>query len=193
MQREYVLRILQLSAARQPAQALVAERIAALVRAQERCFFRDCMPGHITGSAFIVDHTGERFLLHHHKKLDRWLQFGGHADGEADPLAVAQREALEESGLAGLEVLAETVLCEGASLALPADLDVHVIPARGAEPEHEHHDIRYAFRAPLHAEVAISDESLALRWFPVAQLEQVIHEEGLLRLARKALALVQRA
>ncbi len=193
MHRDHILRILELSAGRHPEHAAVAERIAALVRSRERCFSRDCMPGHITGSAFIVDHTGERFLLHHHKKLDRWLQFGGHADGEADPLAVAQREALEESGLAGLEVLAETVLCEGASLALPADLDVHVIPARGAEPEHEHHDIRYAFRAPLHAEVAISDESLALRWFPVAQLEQVIHEEGLLRLARKALALVQRA
>lgn len=169
----------------------MAERIAALARSRERCFFRDCWPGHITGSAFVLDHAGERFLLHHHRKLDRWLQFGGHADGATDPLAVARREAEEESGLTGLVLIAESVECDGAALPLPADLDVHMIPARGTEPEHEHHDLRYAFRAPADAQVALSDESLALRWFPVADLESVIREEGLLRLARKAIALAR--
>jgi 8-oxo-dGTP pyrophosphatase MutT (NUDIX family) len=193
MHRQHILHVLAHYAQQHPAEAHESERISSLVRAQERCFFRDCLPGHITGSAFIVDHRGEHFLLHHHKKLNRWLQFGGHADGETDPLAVAKREALEESGIHALTLVAQRVPLDGSSLALPADVDVHVIPARGSEPEHEHHDLRYVFRAPPEATIAISDESLALRWFPCAELERVVHEAGLLRLARKALVLARDA
>jgi 8-oxo-dGTP pyrophosphatase MutT (NUDIX family) len=80
-----------------------------------RCFHRDCFPGHFTGSALVVSADGSRALLHHHRKLDRWLQFGGHCDGDVNVPRVAQREAFEESGISGL-ILAS---------ARPFDLDIH--------------------------------------------------------------------
>jgi hypothetical protein len=96
------------------------------------CFERSCVPGHFTGSAWLVDRTGQRVLLTHHRKLDRWLQLGGHADGDGDLAGVALREAEEESGLTDLVVEPEIF-----------DLDRHVIPARGNEPEHWHYDVRF--------------------------------------------------
>jgi 8-oxo-dGTP pyrophosphatase MutT (NUDIX family) len=131
-----------------------------------------------------------RFLLTHHRKLDRWLQLGGHADGEPDVAAVALREAREESGLPGLAFL-------GPAGAGPhpfaIDLDVHAIPARGCEPAHEHHDVRFAFVASG-GEARASRESHALRWFEMESLDSVLAALGadasLLRLGRKARALL---
>jgi 8-oxo-dGTP pyrophosphatase MutT (NUDIX family) len=96
-------------------------------------------PGHLTASALVIDARGApdsgRFLLHHHRKLRRWLQFGGHIEtGETDPLAAAIREAAEESGLGDLRPL----------VTRPLDIDVHPIPARADQPEHLHLDVRYA-------------------------------------------------
>src|SRR5579859_4895881 len=95
----------------------------------ERVFRREAREGHFTGSAWLVSADGERVLLTHHRKLGRWLQLGGHADGDTDLAQVALREAEEESGLVGLAVEPE-----------PFDLDRHRIPARGTEPEHWHYD-----------------------------------------------------
>lgn len=99
-------------------------------------FDRSHPPGHFTGSAWLVSADGRRVLLTHHRKLRRWLQLGGHADGDTDLAQVALREAIEESGLAGLRVD-------------PAifDLDRHCIPACGDEPAHWHYDVRYVVRA----------------------------------------------
>ena len=83
---------------------------------------RTCMPGHLTGAALLVDSTRTRVLLNHHRKLGRWLQFGGHADGDANLLGVAWRETVEESGIEPMTFSRR-----------PIDLDVHVIPARGAK------------------------------------------------------------
>ena len=100
------------------------------------CCERTLQAGHFTGSAWLVSQDGQRVLLTHHRKLDRWLQLGGHADGDADLARVALREAQEESGLAGLAVEREIF-----------DLDRHRIPARGDEPEHWHYDVRFVVRA----------------------------------------------
>ena len=117
-------------------------------------------PGHFTASAFILSPAGDALLLVHHAKLDRWLQPGGHVEpGDPDLLAAARREALEEVGLADL-----TCAAEG-----PFDLDVHAIPARGAEPAHEHFDVRFLFRAP-HQQVHRSEESHDARWVPLREL-----------------------
>ncbi len=131
------------------------ERMLALLDGTPGCFQRDCFPGHFTGSALVVNADGSRALLHHHRKLDRWLQFGGHCDGDEDVLRVAQREALEECGIAGL-IVAST---------RPFDLDIHEIPARGADPIHLHYDVRYMLIAPESAAPVMSDESHELRWF----------------------------
>jgi 8-oxo-dGTP pyrophosphatase MutT (NUDIX family) len=110
--------------------------------------------------------------LHHHRKLDRWLQFGGHCDGSEDVLLVARREAFEESGIAGLTPISNQ----------PFDLDIHEIPAFGAEPAHEHYDVRYLFAAPNGATATISSESNELRWFTLEQAQHQNLDRGLLRM-----------
>jgi 8-oxo-dGTP pyrophosphatase MutT (NUDIX family) len=124
-------------------------------------------PGHVTGSAFVVARTTRRVLLHRHRTLDRWLQFGGHDEGERDPLRTAQREAREESGVDGLR-LVESVPGGGPIL----DVDVHRIPARGSEPAHLHHDVRVLLEvddeAPFAAgALAREGESDELAWLTI--------------------------
>lgn len=127
--------------------------------ASPAAFERSHPPGHFTGSAWLVSADGERVLLTHHRKLGRWLQLGGHADGDADLARVALREAEEESGLVDLEVQAEIF-----------DLDRHAIPARGADPEHWHYDVRFVVRATGSEDFAVGEESLDLAWKPVAEI-----------------------
>lgn len=159
---------------RYPDEDQVAARILAVVDADPRCFERDCWLGHITGSAWILDRSGQRALLTHHRKLDRWLQLGGHSDGDPDTLRVARREGLEESGLV-LTLAQETVF----------DIDVHEIPARGTEPTHHHLDLRFLFRVTGSEDFVVSDESHSLAWVPLAELEDYTDEESVLRMARK--------
>jgi 8-oxo-dGTP pyrophosphatase MutT (NUDIX family) len=166
------------------AEAAHRDRMLTLLDGAPECFARSCFPGHFTGSALVVNADGSRVLLHHHKFLDRWLQFGGHCDGDADVLRVAIREAEEESGIAGLIVTSRR----------PFDLDIHAIPEnpKRGEPPHEHYDIRYVLIAPEGAEPAVSDESHELRWFtPEAMLAMPL-DDGLRRLAEKYRALLHR-
>ncbi|CAN5588956.1 NUDIX hydrolase [soil metagenome] len=152
------------------------DRMLALLETVPDCFSRSTFPAHFTGSALVVNADGSRALLHHHRKLARWLQFGGHCDGDANVLRVACREAQEESGIDGLFVAA----------ARPFDLDIHEIPARGAEPTHWHYDIRYVLIAPENAtSLTSSDESHELRWFTTEEMEQLPLDAGLQRLVRK--------
>lgn len=150
-------------------------RMIALLDSTPDCFLRTSFPGHFTGSALVVSADGSRALLHHHRKLDRWLQFGGHCDGDEDIVRVAQREALEESGIPGL-ILASP---------RPFDLDIHPIPARPTEPEHEHFDIRYVLIAPENAAFVPSDESHELRWFTPEEMRPLDLDPGLRRLIAK--------
>lgn len=144
--------------ARRDAAAPVAEFIAFLDR-QPHAFERSNAIGHFTGSAWLVSADGRRALLTHHRKLNRWLQPGGHADGGSDLARVALREAEEESGLRDLVV-------EPAIF----DLDRHLIPARGDEAAHWHYDVRYVVHATGSEVFAISEESHALAWREIAEL-----------------------
>ena len=163
--------------ARWPVESETVARFEAFVDSHPDCFHRSCQVGHVTGSAWIVDRTGERVLLTHHRKLGRWLQPGGHSDGETDTLAVALREAEEESGL-------EVRALDAAIF----DLDVHPIPALPGEPAHHHFDVRFLVRAE-HDRFRISAESHALEWVPAEGLGALTNEESVLRMARKWLAL----
>ncbi|HVP28241.1 MAG TPA: NUDIX hydrolase [Myxococcota bacterium] len=181
MHRAPLLALLRSYAAAWPEEAARASRFEAFVRAHPDCLLRSCRPGHVTGSAWIVSPDGAHVLLTHHRKLDRWLQLGGHADGEADVVAAALREAREESGLADLVVRGPN----DGSFA-PLDLDVHEIPARGEEPRHLHYDVRFLVVAARDRALVVSDESHALRWVDRHELAALAPEESLLRMARKA-------
>ena len=166
-----------------PADAREAEdlgRILDFVSRHSDPFDRRIVEGHLTGSAFVVSPAGDRVLLLRHRKLERWLQPGGHGDpGEAAGEAVALREAVEETGIAGLAL--------HRSAPRPLDVDVHQIPARGDEPAHLHLDLRYLVVAPDGATLRlIPEESDDLRWFEWDALSGLDLDEGVVRALTKA-------
>ncbi len=159
-------------------EADMARKIIAFTEAHEDCFLRSCLEGHLTGSAWITDPGGTRTLLTHHRKLDKWLQLGGHADGETVPLEVALKEAREESGLTRIQVK-DTELF---------DVDSHWIPERKGVPAHWHHDLRFWIIADPAEPLVISDESHDLAWVAVSEVASLNPEESMLRMVRKTQA-----
>ena len=182
MHRRHLLGLLDAYRGRYPEEQVRVDRVRRFVETHANCFERTCRDGHVTGSAWILSADECHVLLVHHRKLVRWLQPGGHADGEPDPIRVALREAGEECGLAELAVLSDE----------PLDVDVHAIPACGPEPPHLHYDIRYLLRAPAGQEPVASEEATAVRWFERRRLTALIAEKSLLRMERKTRALLGR-
>ena len=130
----------------------------------------------------IVRPDGSAFLLVRHRKLDRWLQPGGHCDpSDATTLATALREAREETGLAGL-----TPLLSGR----PLDVDVHEIPARPGEPAHLHYDVRYLASSPEEGGAGDAAEVSGLGWFSLPEALALGVDASLVRALRKAAGLV---
>ena len=175
--REALCGLLARYAETHPERREVAERILEFVSATPDCFCRSCLQGHITGSAWLLNPAGDKALLTLHRNLKRWMQLGGHADGDSDVLRVALREATEESGIEGIIPLCGDIM----------DVDIHPIPARPAkgEPAHFHYDIRFLMRAP-HERFAISDESDDLAWWSLEDIQarRAELDEAVLRLAR---------
>ncbi|MFT4543214.1 MAG: 8-oxo-dGTP pyrophosphatase MutT (NUDIX family) [Planctomycetota bacterium] len=127
--------------------------------------------GHLTASTLLLDARGERALLMLHRKLGRWLQFGGHCDGDANLRAVALKETAEESGILPMAITHS-----------PIDLDVHAIPARGSELVHFHWDVRFLAWAPVSAREIANEESCDLRWFRADELSSIEVDVSLQRL-----------
>ncbi len=156
-------------------EALMLIDIMEFVEKHRNCFDRELSVGHITGSAWIIDNDRTHALLTHHKKLDRWLQLGGHSDGDADTLAVALKEGREESGLVDINAISEGIF----------DVDVHLIPARKTEPDHFHYDIRFLLEADRNTPLIISEESNDLAWVALDDIEQLVDDQSILRMLRK--------
>ncbi len=173
-----------------PAENEVVDWIVALVEQHADCFERTCRPGHITGAAWILSPDRRRCLLTHHRKLDRWLQLGGHADGQTLVEEVALREAREESGMTGFDFVPI------AGALVPLDLDVHEIPARfdadgrQIEDAHQHHDVRFLLVAHAGQTIAASDESHEIGWFTTEEVLRLTDEPSVLRMLYKAAALL---
>jgi len=154
---------------------MLAETVR-FVESEQECLLRTCAPGHLTGSAWIVDGARDRTLLTHHLKLEKWLQLGGHADGDGDLLAVALREGREESGLTRLRAVSAEIF----------DVDRHWIPARKTDPAHWHYDVRFMIEAdPSEPLVRATNESKELAWVDVAQVTALNPEESMARMVRK--------
>jgi 8-oxo-dGTP pyrophosphatase MutT (NUDIX family) len=146
-------------------------RILAFIDGHTDALLRTCAPGHLTGSALVVDPASGTFLLLHHAKLRRWLQPGGHADGDGNLAAVARREATEETGIEGLRVV------------LPAiDLDVHLVEPPREHP-HYHYDVRFLVVTPPGALAVGNHESTDLRWATVDELADLGCDPGVRRMA----------
>jgi 8-oxo-dGTP pyrophosphatase MutT (NUDIX family) len=190
MSRRHLLEMLDRYRRLFPGEAPVVDRVCTLVESHANCFERTCRPGHITGAAWIISADRRRCLLTHHRKLDRWLQLGGHADGQWQVDEVALREAREESGMAGFDF----VPIEG--VLMPFDVDVHQIPERRdqqgnvIEDAHEHYDVRFLLVARSDEAICISDESHDVAWFTPDEVRQRTDEESVLRMLRKALELL---
>lgn len=156
-------------------------RILGFVAEHPDALERTCRDGHLTGSALVVDPVSARTLLLFHAKVQRWLQPGGHADGDGDLAHVALREATEETGIAGLRVLTPAI-----------DLDVHTFhDARGRDPDHLHLDVRHLVLTPPGAVVAANHESEGHVWVTEAELADHDVDLGTRRMAATGLALLR--
>jgi 8-oxo-dGTP pyrophosphatase MutT (NUDIX family) len=154
--------------------------MATLLAHEPRALWRDVFsPGHFTGSALVINRRRDKVLLMHHKNLRRWMQFGGHADGEPDLSSVALREAAEESGFPQQAFATHRAIF---------DIDIHRIPAnpRKNEPAHEHFDVRYLLELDDALPLPPNPERLALRWLTLEEAAALVAgERGLMRMLDK--------
>lgn len=177
MERDKLLKLLDnYSTTDQHENQMVQETIV-FVNQNPDCFKRELLIGHITGSSWIVDKSRKYVLLTHHRKLNKWLQPGGHCDGDSDVLNVALKEANEETGVAGIKPVSEDIF----------DVDIHLIPERKGVPQHCHYDVRFLLEADKEIPLVVSDESNDLAWIAIEELPKLNDEESILRMVRKTL------
>jgi 8-oxo-dGTP pyrophosphatase MutT (NUDIX family) len=153
------------------------QRFVDLLAGHPDALLRTCRPGHLTGSAVVVDAAASRLLVLWHNKAQRWLQPGGHADGDGNLAHVAWREACEETGIEALQVVVPAL-----------HLDVHEFRPPDEDP-HLHFDIRFLVLAPAGAVVAHNDESSGAQWVTLSELKDLEPDQGLLVLAERGLLL----
>jgi 8-oxo-dGTP pyrophosphatase MutT (NUDIX family) len=157
--RESAISILTDWRAPDPAQDSLRHAVLAFVRGRTDACRRECVPGHVTASALVLDDSGTRVLLTLHPRLGRWVQLGGHCDeDDPDVVAAALREATEESGVAGLRIAPEL-----------AAVHVHPVVCSLGVPT-RHLDLQFVAHAPAGAQIAISEESEDLQWWPADAL-----------------------
>tara|TARA_Y100000815_G_scaffold233987_1_gene225819 strand:+ start:693 stop:1244 length:552 start_codon:yes stop_codon:yes gene_type:complete len=159
-----------------PEEKVPATKMIQFLKNDENCFKRDNSYGHFTGSAWIVDYSREWVLMTHHRQLNLWLQFGGHADGCYNLLEVALKETREESGLNQFDILSDKIF----------DLDIHDIPKRENEPSHLHFDVRFIFETKRGIEkITISNESYDVAWIHKNDVLNKNPEKSIARMLKK--------
>ena len=187
MHRQPLLQLLRQHDPIDPNEQAMTQATIAFVEANPDAFDRSLLIGHITGSAWVVSPDRSQTLLIHHRKLDRWLQPGGHADGDPDVAAVALRETQEETGLTSLRLVATSgIEAHSNRLSTPIfDVDIHTIPARNDVPEHLHYDIRFLLEADPQEPFGYSEEIKNIQWFSLKTANEYAIDESISRLTRK--------
>jgi len=175
MHRQPLLELLRAHTPFDENESLMRDATLRFVEENSECFERTLQIGHVTGSAWIVNSRRTRTVLHRHARLNRWLQPGGHCDGDSDVLRVARREAREETALISRVVSLQIF-----------DLDVHPIPGRGDEPQHLHFDIRFLLEADDFAHPEQSDESHAVAWIELQDVPAYSDSPSILRMVEKS-------
>lgn len=151
------------------------QRMIEFLEKHENAFERSLSVGHFTASAWLVSNDGTQALLMHHAKLNLWVQLGGHCDGDSDVLAVAIKEAQEESGIHGIEPMSIEIF----------DIDIHTIPANSKEAEHEHFDVRFILQVVSDENFIKNSESKELRWIGLDPSEMPTQERSVVRIFEK--------
>ncbi|RUA32654.1 MAG: NUDIX hydrolase [Bacteroidetes bacterium] len=147
---------------------------------KEKAFSRSNLEAHFTASAWIINPNTHEILLLHHKKLNKWLQAGGHADGETNLEKVARKEAKEETGLVNLQLISNSLF----------DIDIHLIPENKGIPEHYHYDVRFAYFCTENEKTQINSESNDFKWVDINKVEQHTQEPSIIRMVEKSKTLL---
>jgi 8-oxo-dGTP pyrophosphatase MutT (NUDIX family) len=174
MHRNYALKLLEQYLPSKEEETAKA-RIIAFIQDNENCFERSLSSGHVTASAWLLSKDLNKALLTHHTKLNNWFQLGGHCDGNADILAVAIKEAQEESGILGIVPVMNSIF----------DVDIHSIPANQKEAAHYHYDIRFLLKVESNEQVKSNLESKELRWVSKDIFALPTRERSILRMFEK--------
>jgi 8-oxo-dGTP pyrophosphatase MutT (NUDIX family) len=133
--------------------------------------WRRDLPLHVTASALIVHPPSRRVLLRWHQRQQAWLQVGGHGDpGESNPLAIARREAAEETGLTDLVPWPDAELRQ---------LVIVGVPAGKGEPPHEHADLRYFMATRTPEAARAENDDAPLRWLSLTEAYKATSEANL--------------
>lgn len=154
MKRSAFIKILQNYSPVEPEEVQFKQKMLSFIEANSHCFERSLEIGHVTASSFLLNKDHSKALLMHHAKLDQWFQLGGHCDGDPDVLAVAIKEAQEESGIVQISPIRKTIF----------DIDIHLIPTNKKEKEHYHYDVRFLLQVTSDEKVVQNSESKELRW-----------------------------
>lgn len=178
MHRERLLSLLENYRTPFNTEAGYVARTRRFVHQHQNCFDRQFWPGHVTGSAWVVNPDRNKVLLLHHRKHDQWFQPGGHADGDADILRVAMRETMEETGLAANEI----ILINDEIF----DVDIHTIPSSERGPEHLHYDIRFLVEIDDTIPVPGNTESHQVLWLALEEATRFNNNLSTCRMLEKS-------
>lgn len=158
-------------------EAAMVERTRRFVEAHDNCFYRHLLPGHLSGSAWVLNPGRTHVLMMHHRKLDLWLQPGGHADGDPDIQRVVLKETSEEAGVDVEHVrwLHDEIF----------DVDVHTVHASEHDPRHEHYDIRFLVEIDDAIPLLGNDESHEVAWIPLHAVARFNNARSMYRMVQK--------
>src|SRR3990167_8081192 len=175
MHRQQLLRLLVNYKPIDPTELTFKQRMIDFVQAYPDCFERSLALGHMTASAWLLNQDRTQALVMLHTKLDKWVQVGGHCDGDSDVLAVAIKEAQEESGIQNIVPISPEIF----------DIDIHLIPSNPRESAHFHYDVRFLLGVVGDQQFVQNRESKELRWISKHRAELLTDNTSVTRMFDK--------